>query len=54
MSIHTDILAYLSTQAAITALIGEKLQPTRATQAGTTSSSVTGTPQSGKSTPYVT
>lgn len=54
MSIHTDILAYLSTQSAITSLIGVKLQPVRATQAGTTSSSVTGTPQSGKSTPYVT
>lgn len=54
MSIHTDLLAYLSTQSGITDLIGVRLHPIRAVQAGTTSASVTGTPQSGPSTPYVT
>jgi hypothetical protein len=46
MSIHTDVLAYLSTQSGITDLIGAKLYPHRASQAGST--------QSGRSTPYVT
>lgn len=54
MSIHTDMLAYLSTQSGITDLIGVRLHPVRAVQAGTTSASVVGTPQSGPSTPYVT
>lgn len=47
MSIHTDMLAYLSTQSGITDLIGAKLHPHRAIQSGSTG-------QSGASTPYVT